>query len=180
MERRVPVTACEGSRNGRDHDIDPYLHFYYRFLADRQAQLAIGEADLALAEIKKHLPDFIAAHNWEELCREWTLRAGVRGLLDVAVDRVGSAWTKQTQVDVIALNSLEKTLVLGESKWHTQPVERSVLRQLLAKTAEIVSKQGQWRVAIQALPGKAGRQRHRRWPTIPANGKHHPRQIGGR
>jgi uncharacterized protein len=147
VERRVPVTAGESSRLGRYHVIDPYLRFYYRFMADRQAQLAMGEIDLALAEIKKHLLDFIAAHTWEELCREWTLRAGARELLDAAVDQVGSAWTKQAQVDVVALNSMEKTLVLGECKWHTQPVERDVLRQLIDKTGEIVPKQGQWRVA---------------------------------
>jgi hypothetical protein len=41
---------------------------------------------------------------------------------------------------------MEKTLILGECKWHTRPVERSALRQLIDKTAEIVPKQGQWRV----------------------------------
>jgi hypothetical protein len=107
----------------------------------------MGETDLALAEIKKHLLDFIAAHTWEELCREWTLRAGARELLDAAVDQVGSAWTKQAQVDVVALNSMQKTIVLGECKWQTRPVERSVLRELIDKTGEIVPKQGQWRVA---------------------------------
>jgi len=147
VERRVPVMVGESSRHGRYHVIDPYLRFYYRFLADRQAQLAMGEADLALAEIEKHLLDFIAAHTWEELCREWTLRAGARGLLDVAVDQVGSAWTKQAQVDVVALNSMEKTIVLGECKWHTRPVERSVLQKLVNKTGGFVPKQGQWRVA---------------------------------
>ena len=111
VERRVPVTAGESSRHGRYHVTDPYLRFYYRFLADRQAQLAMGEADMVLAEIKKHLLDFIATHTWEELCREWTLRAGARGLLDLAVDQVGSGWTKQAQVDVVALNSMEKTLM---------------------------------------------------------------------
>ncbi|MCC6602772.1 MAG: ATP-binding protein [Anaerolineae bacterium] len=147
VERRVPITAGESSRHGRYHVIDPYLRFYYRFLADRQTQLAMGETDMALAEIKKHLLDFIAAHTWEELCREWTLRAGARGLLDVAVDQVGSGWTKKAQVDVVALNSMEKTIVLGECKWQTRPIERDVLRKLIDKTAEIVPKQGQWRVA---------------------------------
>jgi len=174
VERRVPVMVGESSRHGRYHVIDPYLRFYCRFLADRQAQLAMGEADIALAEIKKHLLDFIAAHTWEELCRVWTLRAGARGLLDVAVDQVGSIWTKQAQVDVVALNSMEKTIILGECKWHTRSVERSVLRQLLDKTAEIVPKQGQWRVvylgfaregwtaAAQALANDPGQ-----WQTPP-------------
>ena len=146
VERRVPVTATESSRLGRYHLIDPYLRFYYRFLFARQAQLAMNEPDLALAEIKRHLLDFIGAHTWEELCREWTLRASVRGVLPFAADQVGSAWTKQAQVDVAGINSMEKTIFLGECKWQDRPVSRSILRQLVAKTSEIVPKRGQWRV----------------------------------
>ncbi len=146
VQRRVPVTAAESARLGRYHITDPYLRFYYRFLFSRQAQLAMNEPDLALAEIKRHLLDFIGAHTWEELCREWTLRAGTRGILPFAADRVGSAWTRQAQVDVVGVNSREKTLFLGECKWQNRPVGRSVLRQLTAKTDEIAPKRGQWRV----------------------------------
>ncbi|MCP4421631.1 MAG: DUF234 domain-containing protein, partial [Chloroflexi bacterium] len=146
VERRVPVTATESSRLGRYHVIDPYLRFYYRFLFARQAQLAMNEPDLALAEIKRHLLDFIGSHTWEELCREWALRAGVRGVLPFAADHVGSAWTRRAQVDVVGINSMEKTIFLGECKWQDKLVSRSVLRQLVAKTGEIMPKQGQWRV----------------------------------
>jgi uncharacterized protein len=147
IERRVPVTAAESSRLGRYHIIDPYLRFYYRFLATRQAQLALGEADMALAEIKRHLLDFIATHTWEELCREWTLRAGARGFLGEAlVDQVGSAWTRQTQVDVVGVNTMEKILVLGECKWQSKAAGREALTNLVDKTAQFVPSTGQWRV----------------------------------
>lgn len=147
VERRVPVTASESSRLGRYHITDPYLRFYYRFLFTRQAQLAMGEPDLALNEIKRHLLDFIATHTWEELCREWTLRASVRGLLSASMDQVGSAWTRKAQVDVVGINSMEKAIVLGECKWQTQPVGRDVLQDLVNKTGEIVPKRGQWQVS---------------------------------
>jgi uncharacterized protein len=110
-------------------------------------QLALGESDLALEEIKRHLLDFIATHTWEELCREWTVRAGARGQLDLPVDQVGSAWTRQAQVDVAALNSMEKTILLGECKWQTRPVGQSVLRELVGKSDKLVPKQGRWRLA---------------------------------
>lgn len=147
VERRVPVTAAESSRLGRYHITDPYLRFYYRFLFSRQAQLAMGETDLALTEIKRHLLDFIATHTWEELCREWTLRASVRGVLPSPMDQVGSAWTRKAQVDVMGINSMEKTIVLGECKWFTRPAGRSVLQDMINKTAEIVPESGQWLVS---------------------------------
>lgn len=146
IERRVPVTQSPRSRLGRYHVIDPYLRFYFRFLAGRQAQLALGATQRALDEIKRHLLDFIGTHTWEELCREWVLWAGDRGELPLAPDQVGSAWTSRVQVDVVGINSREKTLCLGESKWSPRRAERRVLTDLIAKTAEIVPKQGQWQV----------------------------------
>ena len=146
VARRVPITASESSRLGRYHIVDPYLRFYYRFLATRQAQLALGETDLALAEIRRHLLDFIGTHTWEELCREWTLRAGVRGQISMAPDQVGSVWTRKAQVDVVGLNSMDKTIVLGECKWQNKSVGRRVLQDLIDKTGEIVPKQGRWQV----------------------------------
>jgi len=146
VERRVPVTQGERSRLGRYHIVDPYLRFYYRFLASRQSQLALGIQEQSLAEIKRHLRDFIGANTWEELCREWLLRASAQQAVPVLVDQVGSAWTRAAQVDVVGVNSMAKTLVLGECKWGPEPSGRSVLTELVEKTAEVVPSQGQWQV----------------------------------
>lgn len=146
VERRVPVTATEGSREGRYHIADPYLRFYYRFLALRQSQFALDVSELALAEIKRHLLDFIGTHTWEELCREWVLRASAYGELPMLMDQVGSAWTKNAQVDVVGINPMEKTLILGECKWSPQVIGRNVLTDLVGKTEEVVPAQGQWQI----------------------------------
>ena len=146
VERRVPVTARDTSRLGRYHIIDPYLRFYYRFLAARQAQLALGLHDQALAEIRRHLLDFIGTYTWEELCREWLLRAGAVGDLPFVPDQVGSTWTRQAQVDVAGMNSMEKTLILGECKWSPQQVGHDVLADLVDKTRLVVPAQGHWTV----------------------------------
>lgn len=147
VERRVSVTAAPDSRAGRHHITDPYLRFFFRFLASRQGQFALGVQDQALAEISRHMIDFIGTHTWEELCREWTLRASVRQALPFLVDEVGSAWNPQAQIDVAGINSMEKTLLLGECKWTLSPVEENVLFDLVEhKTKLIVPHQGKWRV----------------------------------
>jgi len=146
VERRVPVTQGERSRLGRYHIVDPYLRFYYRFLSNRQTQLALGIQDQALEEIKRHLRDFIGANTWEELCREWLLRASATGAFPRLVDQVGSVWTRAAQVDVVGINSMEKLLVLGECKWGAEPQGRNVLTGLVDKTAEVTPSQGQWQV----------------------------------
>lgn len=146
VERRVPVTEQEQSRKGRYHITDPYIRFYYRFLANRQSQLAKGIQDQALKEIKNHLVDFIGRHTWEELCRDWLLHAGAHDQSPWLPDRIGSAWTKNAQVDVVGINRMEKTLILGECKWSPRRSGIGVIRDLMAKTKEIVPDQGSWRV----------------------------------
>ena len=146
VERKMPVTAPDSLRLGRHHITDPFLRFYFRFLAQRQAQLAQGIQDQALAEIKKHLIDFIGTYTWEELCREWILQAGVRGQLPFLPDQVGSTWTRTAQVDVVGVNFMEKTLILGECQWSAAAVERPVLSGLVEKAAQVVPAQGNWRV----------------------------------
>jgi hypothetical protein len=146
VDRRIPVTKGPNTRMGRYHIADPYLRFYYRFLAERGAQLALGVQEQALAEIKRHLIDFIGMHTWEELSREWLLRAGVMGGLPFAPDRVGSVWTRSAQVDVVGINRMEKTLFLGECKWGMGESGRKVLTTLVEKTGEVVPSDGTWQV----------------------------------
>jgi AAA+ ATPase superfamily predicted ATPase len=147
VERRVPVTEPGPSRSGRYHITDPYLRFYFRFLADRQAQLALGAQDIALTEINRHMIDFIGRYTWEELCREWVLRAGALGTLPLMSDHVGSAWNSKAQVDVVGINSMEKTLVLGECKWTLAHNERKVIAELAEeKAAKIIPARGKWKV----------------------------------
>jgi hypothetical protein len=146
VERRIPVTQSPSTRLGRHFITDPFLRFYFRFLSQRQVQLALGGQEQALAEIKKHLIDFIGANTWEELCREWLSRASAFGRLPFLPDQVGSAWTRKAQVDVIGVNRMEMTLILGECKWDRHPIDASVLAGLFQKTNEIVPKEGQWNV----------------------------------
>jgi AAA+ ATPase superfamily predicted ATPase len=147
VERRIPVTETGPSRAGRYHITDPYLRFYFRFLADRQDQLALGAQELALAEINRHMIDFIGKYTWEELAREWALRAGALGMLPVTPDRVGSAWNAKSQVDVVGINSREKTLLLGECKWTRSANERKVMAELVEQKAEmIIPLKGEWKV----------------------------------
>ena len=146
VERKTSVTDKPNTRSGRHHIMDPYLRFYYRFLEKRQAQIALSIQEPALAEITRHLIDFIGTHTWEELSQEWVLRAGAKGDLPFMPDRVGSAWNRQVQVDVAGINRMEKTLILGECKWGQTAIERTALSALIEKAGKIVPSQGKWRV----------------------------------
>ena len=148
VERRVSVMKNPASsRSGRHHITDPYLRFYYRFLEARQYQFSLKIQEQALAEIIRHLLDFIGTYTWEELSREWVLRAGALGYLPYLPDQVGSAWERDVQIDVVGINWMEKTLLLGECKWMLDAGERKVMAHLVEeKTAKVVPVEGRWKV----------------------------------
>ncbi len=174
IERRVPIMAGARSRQSRYHITDPYLRFYYRFLASRQTQLALGVQEPALAEIKRHLLDFIGTHTWEEICREWVLRAGAVGKLPFLVDQTGSYWDKTVQVDVAGVNKMEKTLIMGECKWSPKQMGCDVIEKLWEKTTAVVPSQGQWQVVYVGMARGgwlAGVKTAVSTNTAPANGK---------
>lgn len=145
--KKLPVTAGPSSRAGRHAITDPFLRFYYRFIHSRLTQLEMGEIDQTLEELQKHIVDYIGAYTWEELCREWTIRAGSRGALPLYPDRVESDWGKDYQVDVAGINTMKKHLILGECKWLRERSKAGVLQELVEKKAgRVVPAAGNWQV----------------------------------
>lgn len=146
VARKTPVTCLENTKLGRHMITDPFLRFYFRFLSNRQSQLAFGVQEQTLDEIKRHLLDFIGTYTWEELCREWLLKASALKRLPFAADQVGSAWTRLAQVDVVGINRMEKTLYLGECKWGLHNAGKEIVVELVEKTTEIIPAEGHWKV----------------------------------
>ena len=175
VERRKSVTAAPTSKLGRYYIADPFLRFYFRFLSRRQPQLAKGIRDSAVAELRQHLVDFIGTHTWEELCRAWTLQATVHERLPGPVDQVGSAWTRQVQIDVAALNRDEHTLILGECKWLHKPAEADVLTALQQKVEAVLPADGNWKVYLLGFSRQGwtdeARQMARTWARKPIGGE---------
>lgn len=147
VARRVPATVRrpERSRKGRYVIADPYLRFYYRFLAPNLSFIERGMVGQAVGLIADHLQDFIGAHTFEELCREWVAVQADRGALPFLPERVGSFWSTQAQVDVVAVNWRTRNLLLGECKWRARPLGRNVVRALAARTEQVVPK-GDWQL----------------------------------
>ena len=147
VRRDVPATVRhpERSRKGRYVITDPYLRFYFRFLARRQEDIALGRTRYTLQEIQRHLIDFIGTYTFEELCREWTSVQGDAGCLPFVPERVGSHWARDSQVDVVAINWMDKAILLGEVKWSRDPVGRGVIVKLVEKSEKVVP-DGDWSV----------------------------------
>jgi AAA+ ATPase superfamily predicted ATPase len=142
VERRLPVTIPPAkrrrARTGRYHLCDPYFRFYFRFIAPDQDELAY-RPELVLPRIREGLRAFVGLTAFEELSRQWVTEQGRAGKLPMAIQEVGSHWSRTVQVDVVAVNWAERAILLGECKWDTDAVNRAVVRELLeTKTPKVL------------------------------------------
>ena len=149
IERRLPATVPperrRTSRKSRYHLADPYLRFYFRFIAPNLALVEQELTDLLWERIGEQVRAFVGLTAFEDLCREWTLAQARAGRLPFLPELVGSHWAADAQVDVVAVNWREKAILLGECKWGVDPVGRSTVRELVDKAPRVVPDES-WQV----------------------------------
>jgi uncharacterized protein len=158
VERRIPATTPperrEKTKNSKYHVSDPYLRFYLRFIAPN-AELVEQELSKVLWErISDQFRAFVGMTAFEDLCREWVLVKARGGALPMMPEVVGSHWSVDVQIDVVAVNWHDKRILLGECKWGVKAVGRGVIRELIDKTPRVIPGKD-WRV-FYAYYARAG------------------------
>ncbi len=148
VERRVPATTplaqLKTSKQSRYHLNDPFLRFYYRFVDPNLHLIERGLTRRLWQMMEDNFRAFVAL-TFEEVCRDWTLKQAQAGALPFAPDNIGSHWSRDVQVDVVAIAWREKHILLGECKWGDRPINRAVVTELIEdKTPKV----------LRGLPGK--------------------------
>jgi hypothetical protein len=138
VERRLPATVPQAaqrtSRKGRYHLCDAYFRFYFRFLAPHHDRLAFAPQE-ALQLIQANLRAFVGQTAFEDLCRLWVTEQAHLGALPLTPTVVGSHWSRNVQVDVVAINWQAHTILLGECKWGIDEIDRQIVRDLIEHKA---------------------------------------------
>jgi len=136
VERRLPATVPPAqrarARRGRYHLSDPYFRFYFRFVAPYQEEIT-HRPERLLPVIREGLRAFIGQTAFEDLSRQWIVQQGQACGLPFEPEQVGSHWSRQVQVDVVALNWRSKAILLGECKWGTDRIGRGAIRELVER-----------------------------------------------
>jgi len=139
IERRVPATVKPNerskSRRGRYHLRDPFMRFYFRFIAPYQDSLQF-DPEPVLTYARDGLRAFVGATAFEELAREWVRQQGRSGQIRInntvfSPETVGSHWARTAQTDVVAVNWTNKQVLIGECKWGLDGVDRQIARDLI-------------------------------------------------
>jgi AAA+ ATPase superfamily predicted ATPase len=124
VERRYPVTRPSGRRVSYAI-ADPFLRFWFRFVAPRESRLHSREqADRYLEEaVVPQLDKFVSEDAFERVCQDWLLRE-----LDGAVE-AGRWWgpirrreggklrSRAYEADAVAVDERGEVIALGSCKW---------------------------------------------------------------
>ena len=96
---------------------------------------------------------------FETLAQQWVMRQAQAGNLPFAPEAVGAHWSRQVQVDVVALTWHTHELLLGECNWGADPVDRAVVRELIERKGALLRQElpngEQWRFS-DVLFARAG------------------------
>lgn len=69
---------------------------------------------------------------FESMCRSYTLMLSIRGKLNADIMRVGTWWgtnparREQTDIDVVGIDPMDHTAVLGECKFKNELLDKTV------------------------------------------------------
>ncbi|HVW45683.1 MAG TPA: ATP-binding protein [Solirubrobacterales bacterium] len=123
LERRYPVTRASG-RKVIYAIVDPFLRFWFRFVAPRESRLATrADADRYLEEsLLPALDDFVSEDAFERVCQTWLgrqLRAADVGWWWGSIRRQenGKPRNRSYEADVVAVDGDGAIMALGSCKW---------------------------------------------------------------
>jgi len=157
VRREVAVTVPPGkcTTQGRYVLADPYLRFYFRFIAPNQALLEQGLHNRLWELIAEEMRAFVGMTAFEEICRTWALQQADAARLPFIPDAVGRHCSPACEIDVAAIHWRDKKILLGECKWGTDPVGRNVVRVPIEETAPLVLDRldGEWRTHYAFFSG---------------------------
>lgn len=136
LQREVPVTEenPEKSKKGLYKITDNYIMFWFTFIYPNRGDIERGNLEYVMDKIKKSFVRSHAAFVYEDICRE-SLYYDEK--IPCHFSKIGRYWDKNTEIDIVGLNEEEHTILFGECKYWSGPVDTDVFRSLLEKSSKV-------------------------------------------
>jgi AAA+ ATPase superfamily predicted ATPase len=133
--REVPVTEenSEKSKKGLYIIKDNFIDFWFKFVFPYTSYLEMGRTEYVLKVIERNIIDNHVAFVFEKVCAEmlWDMELPFQPL------KVGRWWDSNEEIDIVAINSFENSILFGECKFLGNKVGVSVLSKLKEKAKKV-------------------------------------------
>lgn len=139
IEKQVPVTErnAEKTRKGLYFISDNFLRFWFRYVYPYKGELELDNTQISLDELDNDFKEKFVAFAYEDICKEIFARLCSDKAIDFTPSKIGSYWLNDksgnTQIDVMAVDTVNKRLFAGECKYHNQPIDADVYFELVKK-----------------------------------------------
>jgi len=142
ISKSQPLFSKPGSRNARWKIRDCYLRFWFRFMYANQSLLETGRHDLLEELVRRHYTDYSGPLLEEYFKTKYSE--------EHRFTRVGAYWDRkgENEIDLIALNDLDKVAVIAEVKRNKSKIS---LERLRAKTEGIRTELTNYQINYEAL-----------------------------
>ena len=118
---------------------DPFLAFWYRFVAPLSSALQFSEAQGVYRDrVAPYLADYMGRYVFEEIAAQW-LHRHAQSRLKLNIQRMGRYWSRDGRIEIdIAAELAGGSFLFGECKWSGKSaVGLSVYSGLQAKIAQL-------------------------------------------
>jgi len=145
VEHRRPLGPRPSPRGwGSWHLADPYLRFWGRWILPYTTQIEFGEVEQLIQEALRPNWDRFVAVTWEEIARRHLYFLAGQGALPFWPEEVGSWWSRQAQIDLVAVHRARRNAILGEVRWRREKMGLRELEDLQARARLWLGQERGW------------------------------------
>jgi len=134
IRREVPATENQKSRNGRYYLKDNFLRFWFKFVYPNLSAIEMGA--FRASTIGSRYPEHLG-RVFEDVSRDYLAKSG-----SFVFSRIGSWWRGEDEIDIVAIDDEENSILFGECKWKDGVDAERVAGDLLAKSEKVEWRNG--------------------------------------
>lgn len=137
-----PLFAKPGSRNLKYAINDNFLNFWFRFIFKNLSAVEMGNLDYVLRIVQRDLDTYSGPFLEKYFVNEMKLSG--------KFNRIGPSWERKNanEIDIVAVNDMEKKLVFAEVKLNKKHINLDVLRR---KAANILASHQKYKAEFTGL-----------------------------
>ena len=137
IERIRPVTEQE-AKKGLYHMKDQFFNFWFKFIRPNRRQIELEMEANVWESVKDEFNRYLG-HVFEDVCSEVLVEMAKINRLPIRVDRIGKWWWKETEIDLLGLETKSRKALAVEVKWTDLSYHeaKKLLSELAAKAQQI-------------------------------------------
>lgn len=143
IDKESPVTepSVDRSKRCRYYVSDCFTRFWFRFVYPYRSDIMRGNPSYAIKRLDEDFIDKHVSFVFEDVCRARI--AGDPGAIGFVPERIGRYWSRNVEVDIMAIDTAGKRAFLGECKHHSNgPSDNHELNELRKKASMIPEIEG--------------------------------------